>query len=75
MNPILQFPKRGRLLRRSVARRGPPAKILFFTGVRYERQAQMQGQGSTEATSVESFALVREGASTRRSRPRGKKSA
>jgi hypothetical protein len=69
MNPILQFPKRGRALPRSAARRGPPAQILFFTGVRYERQAS----ASTNAEA--SGQRAREGAVSRRSRPRGKKSA
>jgi hypothetical protein len=69
MNPILQFPKRGRSVRRSAARRGPPAEILFFTGVRYERQGQVQ------TTADEPLLLVREASSSPRSRPRGKKSA
>jgi hypothetical protein len=66
MNPILQFPKRGRSVRRSAARRGPPAEILFFTGVRYERQGQAQ------TTADEPLLLA---SSSPRSRPRGKKSA
>lgn len=69
MNLIVQFPKRGRALRRSEVRRGPPAQILFFTGVRYERHASaMAGD--------DSLSLVADGvAGARRSRTRRKKSA
>ena len=69
MNPILQFPKRGRSLRRSTARSGPSAEILFFTGVRYERRA------SAQTTADEQLLLVCEPAPSRRADPRGKKSA
>lgn len=68
MNRILQFPKRGRPLRRPEVRQGPSAQILFFTGVRYERQA-----GASAI--IEAAALNADRAGARRVRVRRKKSA
>lgn len=69
MNPIVPFPKRGRTLRRSEIRRGAPAQILFFTGVRYERHA------SDQALAEEILTLIEVAATARRRRTRRKKSA
>lgn len=69
MNRVVQFPKRGRLLRRTEIRRGPPAQILFFTGVRYERHA------SAQAVAEVDLSLVDGSPGAPRSRTRRKKSA
>ena len=69
MNRIVHFPKRGRLLRRTEVRRGSPAQILFFTGVRYERHVSAQAAAEVDVSQAEGTP------GARRSRTGRKKSA